>query len=177
MATEMESPAGTPADRSSPLTLELESVPSTLQTAGGKAIRFTRALLVIRNMGLKPLQGLFLRVTLSQEGGRPQEIAQDLTPALAGGEFPPGERVTRDLFDLLAAGHPGVASKVHLFGYKAVLNWWFDLTVGADYRVEGESVRQETPPFRARFRWNALPGALDQVDLSIERRDPGPDQT
>lgn len=168
MNADMESQAGAQVDLKSSLDLELKSVPSTLNTAAGKNIHFTRALLVIKNTGLDPVHALIPQATLAQEGG----MAHDITEILTGGlrELPPGETMQWDLFDLLAGGHPGVASKVHLFGYKAVLNWWFDLAVQADYRIREGTTPVQTPPFRASFRWNAQPGALDQVDLSIESR-------
>lgn len=168
MKAAMESPAGAQVDLKSPLDLALKSVPSTLNTAGGKTIHFTRAILVIKNTGLEPVPGFIPQAALTQEGGMAHDITEVLTGGLRELYLSPGATIQWDLFDLLAAGHPGVASKVHLFGYKAVLNWWFDLIVRADYRTREDASPLQTPPFRARFRWNAQPGALDEVALSIE---------
>lgn len=170
MSADRGTSSETRTDPVSPLEFSLDPYPSTLKAAGGGNVRFPRAILALKNKGHEPVREVTLQGTVSQEGGLTHEITESLSTEVACGVLGPGETRQWDLFDLLAAGHPGVASKIHLFGYKAVLNWWFDLTVGADYRIEGESLRQETPPFRARFRWNAQPGALDQVGLSIERR-------
>lgn len=170
MSSDSEKTGGNRDNPGAPLEISLESVPSRIKKTGGGEINFTRAILVMKNTGSEPLSGLSPQATLGQEGGVSQEVTETLTRILPEQTLPPRGTVTWDLFDLLAAGHPGVASKVHLFGYKAVLNWWFDLAVRADYRNREGSSPLQSPLFRARFRWNAQPGALDQVDLSIERR-------
>jgi hypothetical protein len=170
MSSDSETPEGNRDKPGVPLEISLEAVPSSLKKTGGGEIHFARAVLVMKNTGSETLYGLSPHAALGQEGGVSQEVTETLTRNLPEQTLPPRGTVTWDLFDLLAAGHPGVASKVHLFGYKAVLNWWFDLAVRADYRKREGASPLQTPLFRARFRWNAQPGALDQVDLSIERR-------
>jgi hypothetical protein len=72
------------------------------------------------------------------------------------------------MYDLLLAEHPGVASKVHLWGYKAILNWWFDLTVWVEYQSSDMATPVRTATSRWKFRWNPAKPPLEDVDLSIE---------
>ena len=105
-------------------------------------------------------------------GGVPHEVTQVLNENLGGRFIPPGDRLRWDLYDLLVAEHPGVSSKVHLFGHKAVLNWWFELSAKAEYRLSEGSPPALAPLFRARFRWNASKPDLEKVNLSIETLSP-----
>ncbi len=98
----------------------------------------------------------------------PQEVTEALNKNLIDHFIPRGDTLGWGLYDLLMAEHPGVAGKVHLFGYKAVLNWWFELSVKTDYRLSDGSPPVQTPLFRAKFRWNASKPALERVDLSID---------
>jgi hypothetical protein len=167
VGSHQENNNGSRDDRGSALEIGIESIPSKMRKPDGGEIFFTRAVLVVNNTGLEPVF-LTPRADLTQEGGIAHEVTGALSGDLPAQSLAPGGKRQWDLFDLLTTGHPGVASKVHLFGYKAVLNWWFVLSVRIDYRLEEESVPRRTPLFRARFRWNAKPAALDQVDLSIE---------
>jgi hypothetical protein len=168
MTIDPEENGGLADTRNSPLEICLEAVPSTIKKSSGGAIHFTRAVLVIKNVGLEPVQGLTPRAVLTQENGMSHEVTAAMARELKDDALPPGGTIQWDLFGLLADGHPGVASKVHLFGYKTALNWWFTVSAEADYRLGGGSSPRRTPPFKARFRWNAKPNALDEVDLSIQ---------
>ena len=150
----------------SPLEIGIEAIPAILKTTGGREIQLTRAILVIRNTGPQPVSSLTPQATLAQESGLPHELSPDLKKDLPE-SLEPGALRQWDLYDLLAAGHPGVSSKVHLFGYKAVLNWWFTLTARVDYRPAA-SAPLRTSSFQARFRWNSQPPSLDKVDLAVE---------
>ena len=151
----------------SPLKIWLEAVPSALKIAPRGEIKFPRPVLVIQNVGPDPVKVLISQASIFQEGGMPQEVAEALNKNLIDRFIPPGETVKWDLYDLLMTEHPGVAGKVHLFGYKAVLNWWFELSVKTDYRLSDGSPPVQTPLFRAKFLWNASKPDLEKVDLSI----------
>jgi hypothetical protein len=146
----------------------LEVVPSTLKIAPGGEIKFPRPVLVIQNVGPDPAKVLISHASIFQEGGMPQEVTETLNKKLIDRFIPPEDTLRWDLYDLLIAEHPGVASKVHLFGYKAVLNWWFELSVKTDCRLSDGSLSVQMPLFRAKFRWNASKPALEKVDLSID---------
>lgn len=155
----------------SPLKIWLEAVPSILKIASGKEIKFPRPALFIQNVGPEPVKILISQASVFQEGGMggvPHEVTQVLNENLGGRFIPPGDRLQWDLYDLLLAEHPGVSSKVHLFGYKAVLNWWFELSAKAEYQLSDGSSPAQAPLFQARFRWNASKPDLEKVDLAID---------
>lgn len=168
MGDDVEKFSGNPGTPGGSLKTTIESNPSTLKAAGGREIRFDRAVLVMRNTSGEALVDVSPRVTVVQEGGEPHEMSEALAAGLGESVLPPGGALRWDLYDLLVAGHPGVASKVHLFGYKAILNWWFEFEVGVDYRSEAGSPQEWHSTFRGKFRWNASKDALDQVELSVE---------
>jgi hypothetical protein len=154
--------------KASLLKIWLEAVPSALKIAPAGEIKFPRAVLSIRNVGPDPVNVLISQADIFQEGGMTQDVTEALNNNLTDRLIPPGDTLSWDLYDLLMAKHPGVASKIHLFGYKAVLNWWFDLSVKAEYRQSDGSLPVQTPLFRAKFRWNASKPDLEKVGLSIE---------
>jgi hypothetical protein len=148
------------------LILSLRPVASHLQAIDGREILFTRAVLTISNSGDTDVTGLVPHVTLGQEGG----TVQDVTHALAGSAvaLPPGGSITWDVYDLLLPAHPGTASKVHMFGYRAVLNWKFDLAAWADFRLTGSSGPLQTPITRWTLQWSVPDPSTGAVALSIQ---------
>jgi hypothetical protein len=150
------------------LKIWLEAVPLALKIAAGKEIKFPRPVLVIRNTGPDPVKVLISHASIFEEGGMSQEVTEALNKNLIDRFIPPGDTLRWDLYDLLRVEHPGVASKINLFGYKAVLNWWFELSVKTDYRLSDGSLPFQAPLFRAKFRWNASKPDLEKVDLSID---------
>jgi hypothetical protein len=149
------------------LKIGLEAVPSMLEIAPRGEIKFPRAVLVMRNAGPEPVQVSISQASIFQEGGMPLDVTKALNKNLIGRFIPPGDPLSWDLYDLLMAEHPGVAGKVHLFGYKAVLNWWFELSAQADYQLSDGSLPVPMPLFQAKFRWNAAKPDLEKIDLSI----------
>jgi hypothetical protein len=61
-----------------------------------------------------------------------------------------------------------VASKVHLWGYKAALNWWIDLSAWADYREQSAASPMRTAISRWKLRWVPAEPAAERIELSIE---------
>jgi hypothetical protein len=105
--------------------------------------------------------------TLGQEGG----TVQDVSGAFPGGavaSMPPGGTVSWDVYDLLLPAHPGTASKVHMFGYRAALNWRFDLAAWAEYRSSADSPPVRTSLSRWALRWSVPDPSTGAVVLAIE---------
>jgi hypothetical protein len=61
-----------------------------------------------------------------------------------------------------------VASKVHLCGYKAALNWWIDFSVWAEYRQEGAASPLRTGISRWRLCWRPAEPSAEKIDLAVE---------
>ncbi len=150
------------------LEISLQAALSKLHVTGGREIPFSRAILSISNAGNTAVFGFVPHATLAQEGGSVQDITEALSRIKTAESIPPGETFNWDMYDLLLAEHPGVASKVHLWGYKAILNWWFDLTVWVEYQSSDMAAPVRTATSRWRFRWNPAKPPLEDVDLSIE---------
>jgi hypothetical protein len=114
------------------------------------------------------LVGVVPHATFAQERG----IVHDATEALSRSKIvesiQPKETVKWDVYDLLLVTHPGVASKVHLWGYKAVLDWWLDFVAWAEYRTPDVAVPQETPRHKWRLRWSPAKSQTDTIDLALE---------
>ena len=148
------------------LAISLEPVMSNLRASDGREVPFTRAVLSIHNTGTTELINLSPHVTLGQEGG----TVQDVTHVLSGlaDRFLSGKTVSWDVYDLLLPAHPGTASKVHMFGYRAALNWRFDLAVWAEYRLSADLPPVRTSPSRWVFRWSVPDPSTGAVVLTVE---------
>ena len=146
--------------------IALQPAESKLMASNGKEISFTRAVLTLRNACTTALSDLVLHATLGQEGG----TVQDVSHAITGPPAPlaPGDQISWYVYDLLLPAHPGTASKVHMFGYRAVLNWRFDLEVWAEYRRSPDSPPVRTPVSRWALRWSVPDPSTGAVELSIE---------
>ncbi len=148
------------------LTFTLEAVPSTLRVTGGREIPFARPVLVLRNTGDRPATGLAVHATLSEERG----LVHDATEVLKGGTpaeaLPPGAEIRWDLYEVLLAAHPGVGSKVRLWGHRAVLDWWIDFYAWAAHSAAPGAAEQKAA--RWRFRWSPAGAQAEGVVLSIE---------
>ena len=146
----------------------LQAVPSKLHVSGGSEIAFTRAMLSMVNTGHATLVGVVPHATFAQERG----IVHDATDALSRSKIvesiQPGEAVKWDVYDLLLVAHPGVASKVHLWGYKAVLDWWLDFVAWAEYRTRDVAMPQQTPKHQWKLRWSPAKSQADEIDLALE---------
>jgi hypothetical protein len=154
-------------DRGPCLVISLQSVASHIRASDGREIPFSRAVLTMRNVCDMDVNDVVLHATLGQEGG----TVQDVTHALArpdAASIRPGDAVSWYVYDLLLPAHPGTASKVHMFGYRAVLNWRFDLVVWAEYRLSGSTGPEQTPVSRWALRWSVPDPATGAVVLAIE---------
>lgn len=154
-------------DRERCLVITLQSADSRLLASDGKEIPFARAVLTAHNACSTELIDMVPHATLGQEGG----TVQDVSGAFPGGavaSIPPGGTVSWDVYDLLLPAHPGTASKVHMFGYRAALNWRFDLAVWGEYRRSSGAPPVRTPVSRWALRWSVPDAATRAVVLSIE---------
>jgi hypothetical protein len=163
------------ADRNAPtgggdgcLDISLQPVASHIRASDGREISFARAMLAIRNVCNAELVDVVPHATLGQEGGTVQDVTSALSRS-APSTIPPNGTASWDVYDLLLPAHPGTASKVHMFGYRAALNWRFELAAWAEYRVSGSSEPVQTPVSRWALRWSVVDPATGAVDVSIER--------
>jgi hypothetical protein len=149
------------------LDISLQSVTSHLRASDGREIPFTRAILTIRNVCDAEAVSVVPHATLGQEGGTIQDVTSSLSHS-APSSIPPGGTVSWDVYDLLLPAHPGTASKIHMFGYRAALNWRFDLAAWAQYRPSVSSEPLKTPVLRWSLRWSVADPATGAVGLTIE---------
>jgi hypothetical protein len=150
------------------LSFSLKTVLSTLRVTGGREIPFARAILSLHNAGDSAAIGVVAHATLTEERGLVHDATEALRRAVPADSIPPGGELTWDLYDLLLAAHPGVASKVHLWGYKAALNWWIDFSAWAEYREQGAASHVRTGISRWKLRWSPAEPAAERIELSIE---------
>lgn len=165
-----ETPAKEPRINSQGCRLEisLHAVPSRIGTSGGKEVLFKRGIFSVRNTGQTVVSGLVLHATLGQEGGSVQDVSEAFSHSKTMESIQPGETVEWDVYDQLLSAHAGAASKVHMFGYRAVLNWWFELVAWIEYRCPDAATSLQTPVTRWKMRWSLAKPPLDEVDLYIE---------
>ncbi len=120
----------TTGERNSCLDISLQSVASHIRASDGREVPFTRAILTIRNMCGSEVVNVEPHATLGQEGGTVQDVTSSFLQS-AYSSIRPGGTASWDVFDLLIPAHPGAASKIHMFGYRAALNWRFELAAWA----------------------------------------------
>ncbi len=149
------------------LAISLESAASHILTSDGKEISFTKAMLTLRNICDTEVVNVLPFTSIGQEGGTVQDVSHAFSHK-AVATIPPGGTVRWDVFDQLLPAHPGIASKVHMFGYRAALNWIFDLTAYAEYRHAGSSVPVQTPVSRWTFRWRVTNVITGEVGIAID---------
>jgi len=149
------------------LDISLQSVTSHLRASDGREIPFTRAILTLRNVCDAEAVNVVPHATLGQEGGTIQDVTSSLSLS-APSSIPPGGTVSLDVYDLLLPAHPGTASKIHMFGYRAALNWKFELAAWAQYRPSVSSEPLQTPVLRWSLRWSVADPATGAVGLTIE---------
>ena len=150
------------------LEISLEAVPSKLQVSGGREIAFTRAMLSMVNTGHAALVGVVPHATFAQERGMVHDATEALSRSKIVESMQPGETVKWDVYDLLLVVHPGVASKVHLWGYKAVLDWRLDFVAWAEYRTPDVAMSRQTPKRQWKLRWSPAKSQADEIDLFLE---------
>jgi hypothetical protein len=150
------------------LDVSLQSVTSQLKASDGRDIPFTKAILTLRNVCKEEMVDVVTHATLGQEGGTNQDVTGTLSQS-APSSIPPGESVMWDVYDLLLPAHPGTASKIHMFGYRAALNWRFDLAAWAQYRPSISSEPVQTPVLRWSLRWRIVDPSTGAVGLTIEQ--------
>ncbi len=150
------------------LAISLQSVASKIRASDGRDIPFSRALLTITNVCPTEVIDLVPHASLGQEGGTVQDVTHAFTRSAAA-SIPAGGSVSWYVYDLLLPAHQGTASKVHMFGYRAVLNWRFDLAAWAEYRRSADSPPVRTPESRWVLRWSVPDPSTGAVELAIEK--------
>jgi hypothetical protein len=147
------------------LELSLQSVASQIKASDGRQIPFTRAVLMIRNVCNQAVT-IVPQAMLGQEGGTVQDVTRALAHS-ADSSIPAGGTVSWDVYDLLLPAHQGTASKMHMFGYRAALNWRFELAAWATYRTSASS-ESKTPALQWSLTWSISDPASGAVGLTIE---------
>ncbi|MGC2063908.1 MAG: hypothetical protein WA610_13095 [Thermodesulfovibrionales bacterium] len=155
-------------DREPCLDISLQSTGSTIGGTGGREIQFARAILKIRNVCDAEVVNVVPHATLGQEGGTVQDVSDSFSRS-APLSIPPGGAAEWDVYDLLLPVHPGTASKIHMFGYRAALNWRFDLTVWAEYLTPVSSLPAQTSASRWALRWSVADPSGGEIGLAIEK--------
>jgi len=157
----------TTGERDSCLDISLQSVASHIRASDGREIPFARAVLTMRNICDSEVVDVLPHATLGQEGGTVQDVTSSFSQSTHS-SISPGGASDWDVYDLLIPAHPGTASKIHMFGYRAALNWRFELAAWAEYRPSGSSIAIQTPVSRWAFRWSVANPATADVELTIE---------
>jgi hypothetical protein len=155
------------------LSFTLKAVPSTLRVTGGREIPFARAILSLHNTGDTTATGVIPHATLTEERGLAHDATEALKRTMAADSILPGGEFAWDAYAILLAAHPGVASKVHLWGYKAALNWWIDLSAWVEYRGESAGASILTSASRWKLRWNPAEPPGEKIDLAMEAAEGG----
>jgi hypothetical protein len=153
-------------DKNTCLDISLQPEASRIRASDGREIPFARAMLTIRNVCNAELVTVVPHATLGQEGGTVQDVTSPLSPS-APATIPPKGAVSWDVYDLLLPAHPGTASKVHMFGYRAALNWRFELAAWAEYRLSGSAGPIQTPIKRWTLRWSVPDPSTGAVAIEI----------
>ncbi len=149
------------------LEISLQPVTSHMKGSDGREIPFTRAILTIHNVCSAEAVSVVPHATLGQEGGTVQDVTNSLSLP-APSSIRPGGTVNWDVYDVLLPSHPGTASKIHMFGYRAALNWRFDLAAWATYGTSVSAGPLKTPISRWSLRWSVGDPATGAVGLTIE---------
>ncbi len=165
--TDIPNEGSTADKRDSCLDISLRPVASSLRTHDGREISFTRAILTIHNVCDSEAAGVGPHATLGQERGTVQDVSSAFSQT-APLSIPSGGAASWDVYDLLIAAHPGAASKIHMFGYRAALDWRFDLEAWAEYLPLGSPTSVQTPVSRWAFRWSVPDPSTGKVELTIE---------
>lgn len=150
------------------LKFSVAAVPSTLRVTGGREIPFARPILSLKNTGSAEATGIVVHATLSEERGIVHDATETLGRATTAHSIPPGGELTWDVYEILLAAHPGVASKIHLWGYKAVLNWGILFSVSAEYREADDRKPFQTGVSRWRLRWFPAEPSSERIDVTTE---------
>ena len=152
------------------ISISLRSERSSIRASDGRDIPFGRAVLVIGNGCSAGAMELVPHASLGQEGGTVQDVSHALTGV--PGLLPAGGTVEWDVFDRLLSAHAGTASRVHMFGYRAVLNWVFELSVWVAFPGGGAPERAQTPVKRWSLQWSAPDAATGAVVLAVDAVNP-----
>ncbi len=162
-----DTPKGNAEQANDCLAISLGPAASQVRASDGRDVGFTKAVLSIHNTCTRELIDLSLHATLGQESGTVQDVSQVISGLTE--RFLPGKTDSWDVYDLLLPAHPGTASKIHMFGYRAALNWKFDLAVWAEYRISSDSTPVRTPRFQWVLRWTVPDPSSGAVVLTIEK--------
>jgi hypothetical protein len=141
----------------STLSLQIEKCAVALHYAGAEGVTFEDAVLIVENNGASTIGEVVLGLRVSQEGKVPFE--GNISPAIL--EMPDGldagASLRMSVFRVLQKTLPGFASKVNMFGYKAALNWSYEIVVSIG---DAEALAKT-------IRWSLAPSDAEHVAVDI----------
>ncbi|HSH69937.1 MAG TPA: hypothetical protein VK997_08470 [Deferrisomatales bacterium] len=147
------------------LQLDLVAREVPLQYPGAEGVVFQDAVVVVRNTGAVSAARIGLLCTVVNEGKPMVDRLVDLTPLGFAETLRPGAEGTVSFFRLLQREARGFGSKVNLFGYRAVLNWTYELTATP---VAGPDAVPAGTERRWRVRWH--PSETNPALVAVEIR-------
>ena len=136
-----------PLQTAQSLCVRLEKRDVALHYTGAEGVTFQDAVFVIGNKGPSPVGEVLLGLRVSQEGKECFE--GNVRPAMLGKAdgLDAGASVDLSVFRVFQKTMPGFASKVNLFGYKAALNWSYEVAVFiGDAEVLSGTIRWSPSP-------------------------------
>ena len=145
------------------LTLSLEQRSVTLHYPGAEGIVFHDAVFVLRNAGDRPADDLSLHVRIAQEQKPLAETRVDLSAFDVAPSLAPGGEARVSLFRIMQKVVPGFGSKVNLFGYKAALNWTYQVSAAPCAAAGGPPVDLQT----WQVRWGPSETDTHRVEVEI----------
>jgi hypothetical protein len=145
------------------LVLALGKRPVTLHYPGAEGVVFHDAVFTLRNAGQRTADRPKLQIKIAQAGRVLVESAVDLSGFDVSPTLKPGDETRFSLFRLMQKHVVGFGSKVNMFGYKAALNW--------SYQVSAAPLTvSETAPFPSPQTWDVRwhPSETDSNLVEVE---------
>jgi len=151
------------------LTLSVTPHEVELHYPGAEGVVFQDARLVVKNDSGERVGPLVLGLMVTQEG---RELYRGDTP-LSALNLPetlgPGEETELSLFRALQREVKGFASRVNMFGYKAALDWTFNISAKVATAPQGEGSVVATARQEWVILWSADPTDPKQAILMVEQ--------
>ena len=141
----------------SALSVQIDKRDVALHYTGAEGVTFQDAVFVVENNGTSSVGKVVLSLGICQEGKLLFE--GDVYPAMLGMDdrLDAGASLRMSVFRLFQKTMPGFASKVNMFGYKAALNWSYEITVSVD---DSEALKKT-------IRWSPSPSNAEHVEVAI----------
>ena len=139
------------------LSMSVERREVALNYPGAEGVTFQDAVVVVKNEGSSPMGAVAFSLRIAQEG---KVIFEgEVRPSLLNeeDELPGGESLRMSIFMIMKKKVLGFASKVNFFGYKAALNWSYEI----------EASLGEVASISKAVKWVPSPTDSDLVEVEI----------